>query len=146
MSVESRTREAGKQRIKPEGEKRMDTELLIAEARRYVGEFSLAAPDLTAASVACALVTEAGNLYTGVCLSLSCGIGFCAEHSAIASMLQQRETLIRQIVAVSEHRVLPPCGRCRELMFQVNVLNLECEVILPDGTGRLRDLLPYPWM
>jgi cytidine deaminase len=124
----------------------METGLLIAEARKYVGEFFLSASDLTAASVACALVTEAGNIHTGVCLSLSCGIGFCAEHSAIASMLQHRETLIRQIVAVSQHRVLAPCGRCRELMLQVNMQNMECEVILPDGSAKLRDLLPHPWM
>jgi len=124
----------------------MDNTSLIAEARKHVGVFSLAEPDLTAASVSCALVTEAGNVYTGVCLSLACGIGFCAEHSAVAAMLKHRETIIRKIVAVSEHSVLAPCGRCRELMFQVNLLNLECEVILPEGSVKLKELLPHTWL
>ncbi|MGI4790842.1 MAG: hypothetical protein ACRYFS_18580, partial [Janthinobacterium lividum] len=100
----------------------MDTAALIEEAKKYVGEFYLSEPDdWTAASVSSALVTEAGNVYTGICLDLACGIGFCAEHSAIASMLQQRETVIKKIVAVNKHHVLAPCGRCRELMFQVNM-------------------------
>jgi len=124
----------------------VDTTSLIAEARKHVGAFTLARPNLLAASVSCALVTEAGNVYTGVCLELSCGIGFCAEHSAVAAMLQRRETVIKKIVAVSEHSehyVLAPCGRCRELMYQVSPWNLECEVILPGGSARLRELLPH---
>ncbi len=124
----------------------MDNTSLIAEARKYVGTFPLALPDLTAASVSCALVTEAGNVYTGVCLDLACGIGFCAEHSAIAAMLKHRETIIRKIVAVSEHSVLAPCGRCREMMFQVNPLNSECEVVMPEGSVMLKELLPHPWL
>jgi len=61
-------------------------------------------------------------------------------------MLKHRETIIRKIVAVSEHSVLAPCGRCRELMFQVNLLNLECEVILPEGSVKLKELLPHTWL
>lgn len=123
----------------------MDIALLIAEARKYVGEFTLGEADLTAASVSCALVTEAGNVYTGVCLDLACGIGFCAEHSAIAAMLKHRETVIKKIVAVGRHNILAPCGRCREMMFQVNPLNLDCEVVLPQGSAILRELLPHTW-
>ncbi len=95
----------------------MDTVELIAEARKHVGGFSLSEPDLTAGSVSCALVTEEGNLYTGICLSMNCGVGFCAEHSAIAAMLLRRETVIKKIVAVNRNNILSPCGRCRELMF-----------------------------
>ncbi len=121
----------------------MDNTALIAEAKKYVGEFALSEPELTAASVSCALETESGSIYTGICLDLACGVGFCAEHSAIAAMLQQRETLIKKIVAVGKNSILSPCGRCRELMFQVNMQNLECEVILTEGSAKLRDLLPH---
>ncbi len=86
----------------------------MAEARKHVGAFALSEPAFSAASVAAALVTEAGNLYTGVCFDLACGIGFCAEHAAVAAMLQARETVVARIVAVTADRVLPPCGRCRE--------------------------------
>jgi cytidine deaminase len=125
----------------------MENRLLIAEAKKHLGEFPLAKAGLTAGSVAAALVTESGNTYTGICLDLACGVGFCAEHAAIASMLLNRETVIKKIVAVGHDRILPPCGRCRELMVQVDRRNHECEVLLPDGSSRpLKELLPNSWL
>ena len=122
----------------------MDNESLVAEARKHVGQFDLSEAGLTAGSVSAALVTETGNVYSGICLDLSCGIGFCAEHSAIASMLLKRETKIRKIVALNDEGILPPCGRCCELMLQVDRRNAECVVILPGGiTSKLGELLPY---
>lgn len=122
----------------------MENEQLIAEAKKHVGEFSLSEAGLTAGSVSSALVTDAGNLYKGICLDLDCGIGFCAEHAAIASMLLNRETVIKTIVAVTDKDILPPCGRCRELMLQVDGRNSECIVLLPMGvTRKLIELLPY---
>jgi cytidine deaminase len=124
----------------------MDNETLIALARARAGEFQLAKEWLTAGSVAAALLTEAGNVYTGICVDVACGIGFCAEHSAVAAMLLNRETVITKIVAVTVDKILPPCGRCRELLQQVDRRNLDCEVILPDGLVLpLRDLLPHAW-
>jgi cytidine deaminase len=124
----------------------VNNEDLIAAARAHVGEFPLSKSWLTAGSVSAALLTEAGSVYTGICLDLACGIGFCAEHSAIAEMLRSRETVIRKIVAVSVDAILPPCGRCRELMAQVDRRNLQCEVLLPDGEVRtLAELLPNVW-
>jgi cytidine deaminase len=125
----------------------MENRLLIAEAKKRVGKFPLSKAGLTAGSVAAALVTEKGNIYTGICLDLACGVGFCAEHAAIASMLLNRETVITKIVAVAQDRILAPCGRCRELMVQVDRRNNECEVLLPDGTSRkLKELLPNSWL
>lgn len=124
----------------------MDNETLIARARSCVGEFSLAESWLTAGSAAAALVTADGNVYTGICIDAACGIGFCAEHAAVAAMLLNRETVIQKIVAVSADGILAPCGRCRELLQQVDLRNLACEVILPDGVVLpLRELLPYSW-
>jgi cytidine deaminase len=124
----------------------IDDATLIAEAQRLVGEFALIKPSLTAGAVAAALVTDAGNLYTGINLDLACGIGFCAEHSAVAEMLKQRETVIRRIVAVDEDRIVAPCGRCRELLVQVDKRNMDCVVLLPDGAVTLRELLPNAWL
>ncbi len=33
--------------------------------------------------VGCALLTDKGNLYLGVCIDTSSSMGFCAEHNAI---------------------------------------------------------------
>jgi cytidine deaminase len=123
----------------------MTDEDLVAEARRHLGEFKLADPADNAGDVAAALVTEAGNVYSGICFDVSCGIGFCAEHLAVAEMLKSRETVIRKIVAVSAEGILAPCGRCRELLALVDTRNFECEIIVSSGKRTLRELLPEHW-
>ena len=102
----------------------------------------------TAGDVACALLSSGGNLYLGVCIDVSSGIGFCAEHSAIAAMITAGESSISKIVAVwGDNTVLPPCGRCRELMYQINAANLEStSVILSENkVVKLQELLPHPY-
>lgn len=99
--------------------------------------------------VGCALVTDKGNVYLGVCIDASCGIGFCAEHSAIAAMVTAGEFKIKKIVAVwkdgkGKITVLPPCGRCREFIRQIHKDNLQTEVILKENKIlTLAELLPY---
>jgi cytidine deaminase len=99
------------------------------------------------AYVGAALETEGGNVYTGINLSLFCGIGFCAEHSAIAEALKHGETRIIRIVAVTtDGAILPPCGRCRELIYQLDEANSDTEVVLPgDHQLSLGELLPLNW-
>jgi cytidine deaminase len=100
------------------------------------------------ADVGCALASEDGNLYRGVCIDTASGTGFCAEHSAIAAMVTAGEFRIEKIVAVWKHDdgtlyVLPPFGRCREFMRQIDEGNLDTLVILgKDETSKLKELLP----
>lgn len=103
-------------------------------------------------NVASALITATGNHFSGVCIDTGSGTGFCAEHSAIASMVTAGEYQIAKIVAVwrdsdGQLFVLPPCGRCREFIRQVDPANLETEVILGlDRSALLRELLPeHDW-
>ncbi len=125
----------------------VERDAFVARAKSLVGEFSLTKPSLTAGAVGAALETAGGNIYTGINLDLACGIGFCAEHSAVAEMLKERETVVRRIVAVNAERIVAPCGRCRELLVQVDPRNLDCEVLLPDGASTsLRELLPNAWL
>jgi len=119
---------------------------LINTAKKMVGEFTLSKSFLTAGSVAAALLTKSGNIYTGICIDLACGIGFCAEHSAIAEMLKNRETEIKMIVAVTKNKILPPCGRCREMMIQIDKKNQNTVVILSKKKQtKLSHLLPIKW-
>ncbi len=101
--------------------------------------------DCSAAGVASALITAQSNVYSGVCIDTACSLGFCAEHAAVAEMLKARESEIRMIVAVnSEGIVLPPCGRCRELLWQVDNRNESTWVVLgPAEKALLRELLPH---
>ena len=120
---------------------------LIEKARGILGKFQLSQEGLTAGSVSSALMTSKGNTYTGICLDLACGIGFCAEHAAIAEMLKARETAIEYIVGVKLERILMPCGRCRELIIQVDKENLNTKVVIDDTNYiMLSELLPKHWM
>jgi cytidine deaminase len=46
--------------------------------------------------VGCALVSEGGNLYLGVCIDTGSSMGFCAEHAAIAAMVTAGEYRIHK--------------------------------------------------
>jgi len=97
--------------------------------------------------VAAALEAEDGTVYTGVCIDAECGVGFCAEHSAIAELAKTGSMRIKRIVAVKwDGRLLAPCGRCRELLYQVDYRNIDTRVILaPDRDVTLGELLPMRW-
>lgn len=98
-----------------------------------------------ARSCGAALLTKSGNIYTGVSIHLTCGLGFCAEASAIAEMLKAGESEIKTIVAVHyQQGIITPCGRCREMMCQVNTANIDTEIIIAKNqTATLRELLPF---
>jgi len=102
--------------------------------------------DSSAGSVAAALVTDKGNVFTGVCIDVPCSIGFCAEHAAIAAMVTAGESRIAKIVSICDGvGIVSPCGRCREFMYQINHDNLETEVLLECGIRTLNELLPHIW-
>lgn len=104
--------------------------------------------DNAAGSVGCALLSSKDNVYLGVCIDTISGMGFCAEHAAIAAMVTAREYKIKKIVAVTKNGkgifVLHPCGRCREFMRQIDKTNMKTQVILgKDRVAKLESLLPY---
>jgi cytidine deaminase len=126
--------------------KREDKELIDA-AQAVFGGFKLR-EDFSAGTVGAAIRTTTGNIYTGICIDLACGLGFCAEVAAVAEMLKHRETQITAVVAVGANGVLGgPCGRCREMLAQVDRANLNCNVLLPNGKeATLAQLLPDHWL
>lgn len=97
--------------------------------------------------VACALETVSGIVYTGICIDVPCSIGICAEQVAIAEMLKHGETKIKRIVAVYEDgSILSPCGRCRELISQLDLDNENTVVAINnDQKVTLKELLPERW-
>jgi cytidine deaminase len=119
---------------------------MIEQAKTVLRPRKLAG-DNAAGDVACALLSASCKLYFGVCIDINSGIGFCAEHSAIAAMVTGGESRIARIVAVCGDVVLPPCGRCRELIYQIDHANFtNTDVILGEHrTVKLRELLPHPW-
>ena len=123
----------------------MTDEELVHIARRLVGEFRTS-DDCVAGGVAAALIGRNGHVYTGICVDLACGLGSCAEYSAIAEMLKARESEIDTIVAVCGSEIVPPCGRCRELIRQISPANARTRVIVARGhVATLSELLPFEW-
>jgi len=119
-----------------------DPNLLKAEALKVVGKFECS-KDCSAGGVGAAVLSASGEVFTGICIDTACSLGFCAEHAAIAEMLKHRQTRIVAVIAVNaKGSVIPPCGRCRELLHQVDLLNWDTKVILADAVVTLRDLLP----
>lgn len=123
-----------------------DFEILYNKARELTGKKELN-KSVQYAHVGCALMTDKGNIYTGICIVANCGIGFCAEHAAIAEMLKNNESRIVKIVATDKNGAVPPCGRCRELMKQVNYENLNAKIMISnDKVVKLNELLPHVWL
>jgi cytidine deaminase len=128
----------------------MTNDELVESAARVLNPHRV--DDRLFGNVGSTLLTDAGSVFSGVCIDTGSGTGFCAEHAAIAAMVTAREYRIARIVAVWRDDdgalyVLPPCGRCREFIRQVDPGNIETEVVLDRGTSSpLRDLLPrWEW-
>jgi cytidine deaminase len=101
------------------------------------------------ADVGAAVEAADGQVYTGACIGGFLSV--CAEAAALSHLVAATAPTITRVVAVWKDPsdgalyVIPPCGRCRELMRTLSQKNLEATVILgPDHTATVRDLLPHP--
>lgn len=101
------------------------------------GEFS---------TVGSAIKTTVGKIYTGVNVEQihSSPCSMCAEYSAIAQMQTEADQEIETVVAITaEEVILPPCGKCREMMRQFG----NPDVILKKGDEffkmKLDELIPF---
>ncbi len=121
----------------------------LYEEARGVQNARTVSPFVEAGGVAAAVLTQAGNIYVGVCIDTACSLGMCAERNAIANMLTHGESRIAGVVAVMpDGRIGPPCGACRELMMQLDADSGEIEILLerePLRTVRLKELVPDWW-
>lgn len=97
--------------------------------------------------VAAALETQDGEIYSGISIDSACSLGFCAEHAAVAEMLKNGKSVIKAIVAVDATGcIVPPCGRCRELLSQLSEKNQATIVGVDENTYvTLAQLMPYDW-
>lgn len=100
-------------------------------------------------SVGAAILTDKGNIYTGICIDTACGMGMCAERNAIANMLTNGENKILKVAAVMpDGSSGTPCGVCREFMMQLGKEGKDIEILLslePLKTVKLGEQLPDWW-
>lgn len=67
---------------------------------KWIGRFNPAGFISSADGVAAAILTDKGNIYTGVCIDTSCTLGMCAERNAIANMITNGESKIVKLVCI----------------------------------------------
>jgi cytidine deaminase len=124
----------------------MNFDILYKKAKAVINPRKLS--DFSdAGGVGAALLTENGEIFTGVCIDTSSSMGFCAEHAAAAAMITAGENRVLKMIALDwDASILPPCGRCREFISQLHPQNKDAEVMVADDTIlTLRELLPYDW-
>lgn len=125
-----------------------DFETLYQEAVSKLNP-RVCSPFLEAGSVSAAILTEKGNVYTGVCIDTAASLGMCAERNAVANMLTNGENRILKLVCVNEKRkILLPCGACRELLMQLDKSSLDIQILTDlDAmkTVTLGELVPLWW-
>jgi cytidine deaminase len=97
--------------------------------------------------VGAVLVSEEGNLYSGVNVeNSSYGLTNCAERSAIFKAVTEGERKFKTIVIASDAEdFITPCGACRQVMMEI--CGKDLDVVLSNSDNEIRilkmeDLLP----
>lgn len=123
-------------------------QILYEKAKSVQNERKIS-PLMEVGSVGAAILTDKGNIYTGICIDTACGMGMCAERNAIANMLTNGENKIVKVAAVMpDGSSGTPCGVCREFMRQLGEGSEDIEILLslePLKTIRLKEQLPDWW-
>lgn len=125
----------------------MDFEELYLTASKLVCPRRLSST-VKVGMVSCALETVYGNVYTGICAEISCSLGFCAEQAAISQMISAGENDIKKLVTVYRNgEIIPPCGKCRELIFHVSYNSLDNLQIMIEKNRIVlfNDIAPLAW-
>jgi cytidine deaminase len=119
---------------------------LIAAARK-AREFAHAG--YSHFKVGAALETDDGAIVTGCNIeNATYGLTVCAERVAMFKALSEGHRQFRRIAIVADTaNPTPPCGACRQILWEFGG---DLEVILVNltqeaGRHRLRDLLPLPF-
>ena len=108
-----------------------------------------AVADFSGFQVGAALETDTGEIITGCNIeNATYGLTVCAERVAIFKALSEgRRTFTRIAVVADTAAPTPPCGACRQIIWEFCG---DIEVIIANlaavhATMRMQDLLPLPF-
>ena len=119
----------------------------LVAAARAAREHAVA--DFSHFKVGAALETDAGEIITGCNIeNASYGLTICAERTAIFKALSEGKRTFKRIVVVADTAdPTPPCGACRQIIWEfcgdieVTLANLQRVT----KTLQMKDLLPLPF-
>ena len=97
--------------------------------------------------VGAALEDENGSVITGCNIeNASYGLTMCAERVALFKALSEGSRSFRRIVVAADtDQLTPPCGACRQLLWEFGGRDLEVILVNPKGDQerlQISDLLP----
>jgi cytidine deaminase len=123
-----------------------DTDALV-NAARAAREHALA--PFSRFKVGAALETDDGTVVTGCNIeNATYGLTLCAERVAMFKALSEGHRAFRRVAVVADTAdPTPPCGACRQILWEFGG---DLEVLLANLTDvtavcRIRDLLPLPF-
>ena len=119
---------------------------LVAAARRAREQ---AVATFSNFKVGAALETDDGTIVTGCNVeNATYGLTICAERVAMFKALSEGHRRFTRIAVVADtEEPTPPCGACRQILWEfggdlvIHLANLTDD----KGTHRLKDLLPLPF-
>ena len=125
----------------------MPTQDSLVIAARRAREFAHA--PFSRFKVGAALETEGGAVMTGCNVeNATYGLTVCAERVAVLKAVSEGHRVFRRIAIVADTgEPTPPCGACRQILWEFGG-NLEVILAnLSEETGRFRlsELLPLPF-
>jgi cytidine deaminase len=99
--------------------------------------------------VGAAIQDAAGRIHTGCNVeNATYGLTVCAERVAVFKALSEGVRQFRRVAVAADTEVLtPPCGACRQILWEF-CGDIEIALVNPRGkteTYRLRELFPKPF-
>ena len=100
-------------------------------------------------AVGAALLDSAGHIFTGCNVeNATYGLTICAERVAVFKAISEgARQFTRVAVAADTETLTPPCGACRQILWEF-CGDVELTLVNPRGkteTFRLKDLFPRPF-
>jgi cytidine deaminase len=119
----------------------------LVDAARRAREHAVAT--FSGFKVGAALETANGTIVTGCNVeNATYGLTICAERVAMFKALSEGHRAFARIAVVADTEApTPPCGACRQILWEFGG---DMEIVLANlveekGTHRLKDLLPLPF-
>lgn len=119
----------------------------LIQAARAVRE--RAAARFSQFKVGAAVEDETGRIFTGCNVeSASYSLTMCAERVAVFKAISEGAAKLRRIAVVADTKTLtPPCGACRQILWEFCP---DAELILANLSGKqetlsLREIFPSPF-